>query len=119
MNPNALRVGYIGLGTMGAAMAGRLVVPTNILTVFDLRPAAVDRLVQAGALGARSVAAVANAAEVVLVNVVEPGNVVTPNRARDPGSNSKVCASMRSWPIRDALISPGASSNSAASSAHM
>jgi 3-hydroxyisobutyrate dehydrogenase-like beta-hydroxyacid dehydrogenase len=76
MNPNALRVGYIGLGTMGAAMAGRLVIPTNILTVFDLRPAAVNRLVQAGALGARSVAAVANAAEVVLVNVVDDGQVV-------------------------------------------
>jgi 3-hydroxyisobutyrate dehydrogenase-like beta-hydroxyacid dehydrogenase len=93
MSPNALRLGYIGLGTMGAAMAVRLLVPDNILTVFDLRPAAVNQLVQAGALGAHSVAAVADAAEVVLVNVVDDGQVidVVEGSPSSPGLLSALC----------------------------
>jgi len=47
-----LRVAYIGLGSMGGAMATRLVTQGRDLVVHDLSPDVVDRLVAKGAVAA-------------------------------------------------------------------
>ncbi|WP_030164437.1 NAD(P)-dependent oxidoreductase [Spirillospora albida] len=59
--------GFIGLGQMGAPMAGHLA--GRGLIVYDTRPEAVAPLVKAGARAARSVAEVAAHADVVSVMV--------------------------------------------------
>lgn len=59
-------IGFIGLGHMGGPMAENLLKAGFKLTVFDLVPAAVQKLEQAGATAAKSAAeAVANADVVV------------------------------------------------------
>jgi lactate dehydrogenase-like 2-hydroxyacid dehydrogenase len=62
-------VGFIGLGKIGFAMATNMMNAGYSLTVFDLDPAAVDRLVAAGATPAGS-AAEAAAATSRLVTVL-------------------------------------------------
>jgi 3-hydroxyisobutyrate dehydrogenase len=59
------RVGFVGLGAMGGALARRLVARTA-LTVYDIDRARVEGLVVAGASAADSPAAVGDGAEVVL-----------------------------------------------------
>ncbi|MFZ2511414.1 MAG: NAD(P)-binding domain-containing protein, partial [Gordonia sp. (in: high G+C Gram-positive bacteria)] len=44
-----IRLGYVGLGNIGAPMAGRLAQWPGGLSVFDLDAAAVARLVEQGA----------------------------------------------------------------------
>jgi 3-hydroxyisobutyrate dehydrogenase len=60
------RVAFIGLGNMGAPMALNLVKAGFSLTVFDLVPAAVKALVNAGAQGASSAADAVEGADVVI-----------------------------------------------------
>ena len=72
----AVRVGVVGLGQMGAAMAGRLVEDERIeLTVFDLRPEVVETFVAKGATGAASVAEAAAGSDVLSVMVVDDAQV--------------------------------------------
>lgn len=59
------RIGFIGLGNMGAPMARNLVRSGHALTVFDLTPDRTGRLVAEGAREAEMPAAVAEEAEVV------------------------------------------------------
>ncbi len=47
-----MQIGYIGLGSMGGALASRLLAGGQALTVHDRDPAAVQRLVEAGAAAA-------------------------------------------------------------------
>lgn len=54
-------VGFVGLGKIGFAMAKNMMDAGYSLTVFDVDPAAVDRLVAEGATGAGSAAEVASA----------------------------------------------------------
>ncbi|MCH7788550.1 MAG: NAD(P)-dependent oxidoreductase [Acidobacteria bacterium] len=63
------RVGFIGLGQMGAPMAGHIARSDIALSVFDLRPEAADACVEAGAARAESALAAATDAEVVCVVV--------------------------------------------------
>jgi 3-hydroxyisobutyrate dehydrogenase-like beta-hydroxyacid dehydrogenase len=56
---------WIGLGRIGAPMAGRLVAEGYRLSVFDIVPEAMDALVAAGALAARSPGEAAIGAEAV------------------------------------------------------
>jgi len=65
-------VGFIGLGNMGAPMAGRLLDAGYQLTLFDARPAAMQALIKRGARSAASAAAVASAVETVLVSLPTP-----------------------------------------------
>lgn len=65
-------LGFIGVGRMGAAMAGRLLDAGYGVTVFDINETAVARLVQRGARRAHSPAAVAAIAEVVLACLPTP-----------------------------------------------
>ena len=69
-----MRLGYIGLGNMGAPMAERLVDWPGGLTVYDVRPEAMTPLVEAGALAARSLAEVA-AADVISITVLNDQQV--------------------------------------------
>ncbi|MGE8367851.1 MULTISPECIES: NAD(P)-dependent oxidoreductase [Cupriavidus] len=58
--------GFLGLGNMGAAMAMRLIHPGCRLHVYDPDPAAVSRLVDAGAVAHASPRSVADAAAIVM-----------------------------------------------------
>lgn len=71
----APRLGYIGLGNMGAPMAKRMVEWPGGVTVFDLRTEAMTPLVQAGAGPADSVADVAAAADIISVTVLDDAQV--------------------------------------------
>jgi 3-hydroxyisobutyrate dehydrogenase-like beta-hydroxyacid dehydrogenase len=68
------RLGYIGLGKMGAPMAKRLVDWPGGLTVFDVRPEAMTPLAEAGATLADSVADVATA-DIISVTVLNDEQV--------------------------------------------
>lgn len=68
-------VGFVGLGQIGAPMAGRLADWPGGLHVFDLRPEAVAPLVDQGATAAPSVAALGAACDVVEVMVLDDAQV--------------------------------------------
>lgn len=74
---SGVRAGFIGLGQIGAPMAGRLVDWPGGLVVFDLRPEAAEALVAAGATWAESAAAVGAAADVISVMVLDDQQVRT------------------------------------------
>src|SRR5690606_11586925 len=65
-------VGFIGLGRMGGHMALRLLDAGHDLVVFDTADAAMDPLVQKGAVSARSPEAVGAATDVVFVSLPTP-----------------------------------------------
>lgn len=67
-----MKVGFIGLGRMGFALASHLVRNGVALVVHDLQPAPVDRLVQLGATRATSVAELAAGADVVFTMLPGP-----------------------------------------------
>ena len=69
-----LKLGYIGLGNMGAPMAKRLVGWPGGLTVFDVRIEAMTPLAEVGATLADSVADVA-AADLISVTVLNDAQV--------------------------------------------
>jgi len=71
----ATHVGFVGLGDMGGRIARRIALAGFPLTVFDVRAAAVEELVGAGASAAGEVAAVAAASDVVCVCVVDDDQV--------------------------------------------
>jgi 3-hydroxyisobutyrate dehydrogenase len=64
-----MTIGFIGLGRMGAPMAGHLIDAGHELVVYDARPAAVEPLLDRGAMLADSPRAVAEAAEIVITIV--------------------------------------------------
>jgi len=70
-----LRVAYIGLGSMGGAMATRLVTQGRDLVVHDLSPDVVDRLVAKGAVAANDARAAAADADVVSICVPAASHV--------------------------------------------
>src|ERR1700756_34601 len=69
-----VRLGYIGLGKMGAPMAKRLVDWPGGLIVFDVRAEAMTPLTEAGAQPANTVADVA-AADVISITVLNDEQV--------------------------------------------
>ena len=69
------RVGFIGLGNMGAPMAKRLLDRPGGLTVCDMRPGVVVTYTDAGANAADTPAAVAEQAEVISIAVVDDAQV--------------------------------------------
>src|ERR1700733_14945366 len=71
---NDVKLGYIGLGNMGAPMAMRLVDWPGGVTVFDIRTEAMTPLAEAGAALADSVADVA-AADIISVTVLNDDQV--------------------------------------------
>ena len=69
---SADRLGFVGLGAMGAHMAARLIDAGHALAVFDTRAQAMVPHVARGALACESPAAVADAAATVLVSLPTP-----------------------------------------------
>ncbi|ORV51835.1 oxidoreductase [Mycolicibacter engbaekii] len=69
------RLGYIGLGNMGAPMAKRLVEWPGGLTVFDLRAEAMAPLEQAGAGVAGSIAELGANADIISITVLDDAQV--------------------------------------------
>ena len=69
------RLGYIGLGNMGAPMAQRMVEWPGGVTVFDVRTEAMTPLAEAGAKLADSVGDVAAAADIISVTVLDDAQV--------------------------------------------
>ena len=67
-----MRLGFVGTGTMGNAMAGCLIDAGHQLTIFDIRPEASSGLSARGARVAESPAAVADQSEVVFTSL--PGS---------------------------------------------
>lgn len=65
-------LGFIGLGRMGGPMSSRLIDAGYGLCVFDTDQAALQALVDRGARAAASPAAVASAAEIVLLSLPTP-----------------------------------------------
>ncbi|WP_149539242.1 NAD(P)-dependent oxidoreductase [Siccirubricoccus phaeus] len=65
MSTNLTRIGFIGLGQMGAPMAERLFGPDVALHVFDPRPEGMAPFAERGATAHPSARAVADAAEIV------------------------------------------------------
>ncbi len=72
-----MTVGFIGLGQIGAPMAGRLVDWPDGLVVFDVRSEAAAPLVEQGAMLAASAAEVGAACDVVSVMVLNDAQVRT------------------------------------------
>jgi 3-hydroxyisobutyrate dehydrogenase-like beta-hydroxyacid dehydrogenase len=72
--PDEAKLGYIGLGNMGAPMAKRLVEWPGGVTVFDLRTEAMTPLAELGASLADSVADVA-AADIISITVLNDKQV--------------------------------------------
>lgn len=69
------RIGYIGLGLMGGGMATHLVKNGYPATVFDLREEAIEAVMEFGAERAASPRAVAEASDVVITSLPNPGTV--------------------------------------------
>jgi len=70
-----MKVGFIGLGTMGASMASNLQKAGHELVVHDLRRAAAERHLAAGAVWADSPRALAEQVEVVFTSLPGPPEV--------------------------------------------
>ena len=70
-----MQLGFVGTGTMGAAMAGCLIDAGHRLTIYDIRPAATAALCARGARAAGSPAAVAGGSEVVFTSLPGPHEV--------------------------------------------
>jgi 3-hydroxyisobutyrate dehydrogenase len=70
-----MRIGFIGLGTMGGRMVANLLEAGHELHVHDVRRAAAQPLEEAGAHWATSPRAAAEAAEVVLTSLPGPKEV--------------------------------------------
>jgi 3-hydroxyisobutyrate dehydrogenase-like beta-hydroxyacid dehydrogenase len=66
-----MRVGFVGLGRMGHAMAQNLVRAGHTVAVWDRTPAKIDALAEKGALAAVSPADAARMAEVAFTSVVD------------------------------------------------
>ncbi len=106
-------VGFIGLGTMGGPMARNLVAKSHRVIVYDVQPAAVRALTDAGASTAATPKEVAAASEIVItmlpdapdvervalgrdgiVEGIRPGAVYIDMSTIDPGTTRKVGAAI-------------------------
>lgn len=65
-------LGFIGLGSMGSAMAPRLIAAGHAVIAYDTSDSAVAAFVDTGGNGAASAAAVAEAADIVFISLPTP-----------------------------------------------
>ncbi len=75
------RIGYIGLGNMGAPMAKRLLDHIGHLSVLDTRPDAVAPFIEAGAHSVSNAAALASVSDIVCVTVLDDARYATSSPA--------------------------------------
>ena len=87
-------IAFIGLGQMGSPMASNLLKQGHQLSVFDVNPDAVQRLVEKGAQPANSPAQAAKGAEFV-ITMLPNGDLVRSvlfaDRSRPPCIYGKGC----------------------------
>ena len=126
---NVLAAGVIGLGSMGMGMAQSMVKRGIRVAGYDINPAAVAKLVDAGGTSAKSVTEVAKGADVLLVVVVnaaqtdavlfgengaaaamKPGGVIVSSATMSPDDARKLAAKAEALGLLylDAPISGGA-----------
>ncbi|KNA91423.1 NAD(P)-dependent oxidoreductase [Gordonia sp. w5E2] len=74
---SASRLGYVGLGNIGGPMAGRLAKWQGGLTVFDLSPDAVVKVVDQGARAASSLSELAASSDIIGICVRDDAQVRT------------------------------------------
>jgi 3-hydroxyisobutyrate dehydrogenase-like beta-hydroxyacid dehydrogenase len=67
-----MNIGFIGLGKMGGAMAGRLIAAGHALSVYDVNAAALERTVALGAQACGSPREVADRAAIVFASLPAP-----------------------------------------------
>src|SRR5262245_33832302 len=65
-------LGFVGLGSMGGAMAPRLLAAGHRTIAFDVSSTAVDAFCAAGGRGAQSVAEVGREADIVFLSLPTP-----------------------------------------------
>src|SRR3981081_3747365 len=70
-----MKIGFIGLGTMGASMAANLQKAGHDLVVHDIRRAAAERHLAAGAVWADTPKALAEQSEVIFTSLPGPPEV--------------------------------------------
>src|SRR6266566_2379864 len=70
-----MKIGFVGVGNIGAPIAGQLLAAGHQLLVHDLRRIAADALLAAGAEWAESPAALAGACEVVATCLPGPAEM--------------------------------------------
>ena len=127
MTPDTVsRLGYVGLGNIGGPMAGRLAKWPGGLTVFDLAPDAVAKVVDQGARAASSLSELAASSDIIgicvrddaqvrtvvtgLLESAAPGTILTVHSTIGPETAvdlAAVCAE-REVTLLDAPISGGA-----------
>ncbi len=71
-----MKVAFIGLGNMGAGMAGRILKAGHDLTVWNRTASKADQLVAAGAKLAPSAAAAAKEADLVITSLMDDASVL-------------------------------------------
>ena len=69
---NGPSLGFAGVGKMGGLMAARLIEAGHPLIVFDTNDGAVEPLVKAGAIRAKTITELADRAEIVLASLPTP-----------------------------------------------
>ena len=86
-----MKVGFIGLGTMGASMAYNCLQGGNEMVVHDIRREAATRHLEAGAEWADSPRQVAEASEIVFTSLPGPTEVEAVGLGEDghPGGSQR------------------------------
>lgn len=79
----ATKLGFIGLGRMGTPIVTNLLAAGYRVAVYDVRPAAIDRLVERGAVAATSPAELARDSDVVFTSLPEGSDVVAVAKGPD------------------------------------
>jgi 3-hydroxyisobutyrate dehydrogenase-like beta-hydroxyacid dehydrogenase len=89
-----MRVGFLGTGIMGGAIAARILAAGHTLVVYDPRPEAASQLLESGAELAESPAAVARTTEVVFASLptsaASEAATLGPDGAFTAGSGARV-----------------------------
>ncbi len=70
-----MRLGFIGVGNMGGPMAGHVIAAGHDVGVYDLQPASIAPLVEAGGRRCASPGEAADGAEAVLLSLPMPADV--------------------------------------------
>ncbi len=122
-----MRLGYIGLGNMGGALARRLM-REHPLRVFDLRPETVARFAEAGAVPTQNAQALARESDLVMTclptsahvrdvlfgeghvaEALQPGQIWADMTTGDPGETREMAARLAEQGVQmiDAPVSGG------------
>lgn len=110
-----MKIGFIGLGNMGAPMASNLLRAGHELTVFDLVPEAVDKAVSEGAVAAPDIAAVALCGAELVITMLPAARHVKAVYLEDDGLLAHVPAGVHL--IDSSTIDPMTARDVAASAA--